>query len=256
MTFRVDDALSDQLVDLAKRAGLLTMEVYATDFEVREKSDKSPVTQADEMSEALILSELVELTPDIPIVAEEDYAAGNRVDISGGLFWVVDALDGTKEFLKRSGEFTVNIGLISDGQPIYGVVHVPASGTTYWGGDAGAFREDENGSPVPITAALPADDGMIVLTSRSHRTGEAEFLENIKVKLELHSGSSIKFCLIAAGEADIYPRLGPTCEWDTGAGHGVLAAAGGSVSNMDGSPFLYGKPNFLNPNFVARGRLP
>lgn len=254
MSVDLTPELTDALVALAKRAGDTIMEIYQTDFEIKTKSDNSPVTIADEQAEALILAELNQLTPGIPQIAEEDYAAGNRQDVSGGVYWLVDALDGTKEFLKKTDEFTVNIALIEQGTPVFGVVHAPAKGDTYWGGPAGAYMQSDGEAPKPIKTAIPDDDGLRVLTSRSHYSGEAEFLEDIKVKAELHSGSSIKFCMVASGEADLYPRLGPTNEWDIGAGDAVLRAAGGIVVTMDGEPMRYQKDNFKNPNFVARGQ--
>lgn len=254
MSVDLTPELVDAIVTLSKRAGETIMEIYRTDFAVKTKSDNSPVTHADEQAEALILSELNQLTPGIPQIAEEDYAAGNRQDVSGGVYWLIDALDGTKEFLKKTDEFTVNIALVEHGDPVFGVVHAPAKGDTYWGGPGGAFMQSGEDAPQAISTAVPADDGLRVLTSRSHYSGEAEFLADVKVKEELHSGSSIKFCLVASGVADLYPRLGPTNEWDIGAGDAVLRAAGGIVVTMDGEPMRYQKENFKNPYFIARGQ--
>ncbi len=248
------DELIDQLLALSIRAGEAIMDIYNSDFEVRVKDDKSPVTEADEKAEAIILAELTRLVPDIPAIGEEAYTAGDRPDISGGLFWLVDALDGTKEFVKRRGEFTVNIGLIENGSPIFGMVYAPAKGDAYWGGPAGAFMRENGGDIVQIAAREPAEDGIVVVSSRSHREGEDEFLKDYNVKEEINSGSSIKFCLIAAGKADLYPRLAGTSEWDTAAAHAILDAAGGSVRTLDGAPLLYGKDVILNPHFIAKGR--
>ncbi len=250
----IDKDLAESLLDVAQEAGREIMKIYATDFEVREKSDNSPVTEADEIAEALITKALVKLTPDIPVVGEEAHAAGARPDISGGLFWLVDALDGTKEFTKRTGEFTVNLGLIRDALPVFGVVHAPVVGDTFWGGEDGVYRQAKDGARREIQARQADPDGLVVLTSRSHRSTEVEFLKDIKVASEIHSGSSIKFCRIAAGEADLYPRLGPTHEWDTAAGDAIVRAAGGSVRTMDGAPLGYGKADLLNPHFLVRGR--
>lgn len=250
----IDGDLAASLVEVARRAGIEIMKIYATDFTVRQKADSSPVTEADEIAEILITASLAELTPQIPVVGEEAHAAGARPDIGGGTFWLVDALDGTKEFTKRSGEFTVNLGLIRDGAPVFGVVHAPAIGETYWGGVGGVWRQTADGAPAAIQARAAGADGLVVLTSRSHRSTEVDFLKQFKVAEEIHAGSSIKFCRIAAGEADLYPRLGPTHEWDTAAGDAIVRAAGGSVRTMDGRPLAYGKKDLLNPHFLVRGR--
>lgn len=250
----LNDKFLDQLIALSIKAGEAIMEIYNSDFQVRAKDDASPVTEADEKAEEIILSELANLAPDVPAIGEEAYTAGIRPDISGGLFWLIDALDGTKEFVKRRGEFTVNIGLVENGVPILGIVHAPAKGVTYWGGPDGAFMRESDGEIVQIQARYPADDGIVVVSSRSHREGEDEFLKDYNVKDEINSGSSIKFCMIAAGKADLYPRLAGTSEWDTAAAHAILNAAGGSVTNLDGSQFVYGKDNIVNPHFIAKGK--
>ncbi len=253
MARRLAEAEIGTLLDTAREAGRAILGIYGTEFEVRAKDDASPVTEADVLSESIILPVLREITPEIPIIAEEAYAAGDRPDVSGGEFWLVDALDGTKEFVKRTGEFTVNIGLIQDKVPVFGIVHAPAIGTTYWGGENGVFRQSGDGAQEPIAVRAPGEEGLVVMTSRSHRANEEEFLEDFTVHDEMNAGSSIKFCLVAAGEADFYPRLGPTCEWDTAAGHAILRAAGGSVRKLDGGDLKYGKPDFRNPFFLARG---
>ena len=213
------------------------MEVYRTDFAVRAKADKSPVTEADERAEAYVLQKLGKLAPGIPAVGEELYAAGGRPDISGGRFWLVDALDGTTEFTKRGEDFTVNIALIEKGAPVLGVVHAPALALTFWGSPAGAFRSRGDGAAEHIQARLPAADGLVSLTSKSHRSQEDEFLKDYAIKADIPRGSSLKLCLLAAG-------------------HAVLNAAGGSIVALDGSGTLrYGKANVLNPTFVARGRM-
>ncbi len=253
MARRITEAEIGTLLDTSREAGRAILGIYETEFEVRAKDDASPVTEADVLSESIILPVLREITPEIPIIAEEAYAAGDRLDVSGGEFWLVDALDGTKEFVRRTGEFTVNIGLIQDNLPVFGIVHAPAIGTTYWGGDNGVFRQSGDSAPEPITVRAPGEEGLVVMTSRSHRANEEEFLEDFTVRDEMHAGSSIKFCLVAAGEADFYPRLGPTSEWDTAAGHAILRAAGGSVRTLDGGDLKYGKPDFRNPFFLGRG---
>jgi 3'(2'), 5'-bisphosphate nucleotidase len=256
MTTNLSDRpkLTDGIVDIALKAGAIIMDVFNSDFEVRAKADKSPVTVADERAETFIVEQLAALTPGIPVVGEELYSAGTRPDISGGVFWLVDALDGTSEFTKRGQDFTVNIGLIENGTPTLGVIHAPALGFTCWGSSRGAFRKIGHGSAEIIRARVPPADGLTAVISKSHATNEAEFLKNTMIAAMVNRGSSLKFCLVAAGEADIYPRLGPTSEWDIAAGHAVLSAAGGSVTQLDGSAIRYGKDNILNPHFVARGR--
>ncbi len=253
MTPNLTDSLIKNLLALSIEAGNAILEIYHTDFDVRTKADTSPVTEADEKAEAIILAGLAELAPDVPAIGEEAYTAGVRPDISGGVFWLVDALDGTKEFVNKRDEFTVNIALIENGAPLFGIVHAPAISKTFWGGSFGAFCQNLGAEKKSIKARLPAKDGVVVVASRSHRSGEEEFLKDYTVKDVINSGSSLKICLIAAGEADLYPRLGPTSEWDIAAGHAVLVAAGGSITQIDGTPFVYGKENILNPHFIAKG---
>jgi 3'(2'), 5'-bisphosphate nucleotidase len=247
-------ALIEQLLPLARAAGEIILDIYATDFAVRGKADSSPVTEADEKAEAVILRGLARLTPDIPIVSEEAAAAGRNPAV-GQTFWLVDPLDGTREFVNRNGEFTVNIALIESGVPVAGVVLAPAVGRLYAGAlGAGAFVEDAAGRR-PIACVRPSADGLIVVSSRSH--GDAALLERFlagrKVAASVKAGSSLKLCLLASGDADLYPRLGPTMEWDTAAGHAVLLAAGGHVTDLTGQELRYGKPGFANPHFVASG---
>jgi 3'(2'), 5'-bisphosphate nucleotidase len=245
--------------DLAIEAAREIMRIYAGDLGVRDKADKSPVTDADHAAEAIIVAGLRRLTPDTPVVAEEEMAAGRVPVIGDGPFWLVDPLDGTKEFIKRNGEFTVNIALIEDGQPTLGIVLAPAS-DTLWRGAAGlgADKSDKGGAFSAIaTRALP-DDGLTCCASRSHAIYSDLDIwfgrEGLTVAERVQVGSSLKFCLIAEGKADIYPRFGPTNEWDTAAGQGVLEAAGGEVVTTDGKPLLYGKPDFSNPHFIARSK--
>lgn len=241
----------------AREAGAKIMEIYATDFEARTKSDSSPVTEADEAAEAIILPILRDISPDVPIVAEEAAAAGNIPDVGDGPFWLVDPLDGTKEFLKRNGEFTVNIALIKDRAPVMGVVFLPAKDVLYAGITGySAWRQFGNGGKETISVRRPPQDGLTVVGSRSHGDPAAmqEFLKGRPVKENVSAGSSLKFCLVAEGEADVYPRLGRTMEWDVAAGHAVLSGAGGLVTFTDGTPFTYAKNEiFENPFFVAWG---
>jgi 3'(2'), 5'-bisphosphate nucleotidase len=229
--------------------------VYASDFAVRGKADASPVTEADDKAEAIIVRGLAALTPDIPVVAEEA-ACGGRAPAVDRTFWLVDPLDGTKEFINRNGEFTVNIALIEDGVPVLGVVLAPVLGRLYAGADGvGAWVENADRSRTIARVRAVPDDGLTVVSSRSHGDTAAldAFLAGRTVASLVNAGSSLKFCLIAAGTADIYPRFGRTMEWDTAAGHAVLRAAGGRVADLHGNELVYGKPGFENPHFVAFG---
>jgi 3'(2'), 5'-bisphosphate nucleotidase len=250
------------LIYTAQRAGGAIMAVYATDFAVRDKADASPVTVADEAAEKIILADLATIAPGVPVVAEESVAAG-RVPVIAERFFLVDPLDGTKEFISHRDEFTVNIALIENGEPVLGVVLAPARRELFWGdvraGKAGRIDADPDGTMPSLGSAIQAREapaqGLIAVASRSHRSPETDaWLANYPVSEFRSIGSSLKFCLVAAGQADLYPRLGPTMEWDTAAGQAVLAAAGGKVTTLDGQPFRYGKPGFRNGNFIARGR--
>ena len=260
----VPSSFACALADIAAKAGEIVMRHYAAGAgETRKKEDLSPVTAADEDAEAFILAELKRVAPDVAVIAEEQVASGHIQKI-GARFFLVDPLDGTKEFINRNGEFTVNIAEIVDGKPVRGVVYAPAKGRLWLGETPGGAWE----VPMPPAATFACDashaihvrkapaDGMIAVASRSHRDSKTEeYLEHYKIRDFISAGSSLKFCLVATGEADIYPRHGRTMEWDTAAGHAVLAAAGGSVTRIDGSPFMYGKSgeDFANPFFVARG---
>jgi len=246
------------LIALAIDAGREIMAVYRGDFSARAKSDLTPVTEADEASERLILEALAKLDPATPVISEEAASAGRMPDVAGR-FWLVDPLDGTKEFISRNGEFTVNIALIENGAPILGVVHAPALGRIFWGEKGVGAAQGTIGPDGDIAwrdmhvRPCPAD-GATVVASRSHRDAATDgFLKTVKVKSLCQAGSSLKFCLVAAGEADLYPRFGRTMEWDTAAGHAVLAAAGGKVLTEDGQPLVYGKRarGYDNPGFIA-----
>jgi 3'(2'), 5'-bisphosphate nucleotidase len=253
------------LANIACGAGAILLRHYAEAAIVeRRKEDHSPVTDADEEAEAFIIQALKTFADGVPVIAEEEVSAG-RIHAIGRHFFLVDPLDGTKEFLSRNGEFTVNIGEIIDGRPVRGVVFAPAKERLFLGEeDGGAFdlktgagAEPDFAGLRPISARSAPGDGLVAVASRSHRDAKTdEYLAQFPIKEFVSAGSSLKFCLVAAGEADIYPRLGRTMEWDTAAGHAVLAAAGGSVVTIDGRPFVYGKveEKFANPFFVARGR--
>jgi 3'(2'), 5'-bisphosphate nucleotidase len=246
-------ALSEAFCTIAERAGQEILRIYHGEFEVRDKADASPVTDADERAEQLILESLSEIVPDIPVVAEESVAAGRIPDIGDGPFLLVDPLDGTKEFVSRNGEFTVNIALIENDRPVLGVVHLPVLSETYWTtGDGEAWRI-RNGERARIHCRAPGDE-LVAVASRSHSNPETdEYLSRFPIKERISAGSSLKFCRIAEGAADIYPRIGRTMEWDIAAGHAVLAAAGGRVMTLDEVALAYGKPGFDNPPIVARG---
>ena len=248
-------ALLDALSLLARQAGDAIMGVYATDFSVEEKHDDSPVTEADAIAERIIVAGLATLTPGLPVVAEEAVAAGHIPRI-GERFWLVDPLDGTREFIKRNGEFTVNIALVELGQPVLGVVFAPALDRLYAGAVGLGAHVEEAGERRPIQCRVPPAQGLTVVASRSHGDPAAlqAFLGGRQVASLVNVGSSLKLCPVAEGRADVYPRLGRTMEWDIAAGHAVLAAAGGRVLRVDdGQPLGYGKPGLDNPHFVAWG---
>lgn len=255
MTVNIPLSLLDTLHAIALDAGEAIKEVYNSDFKVDSKDDRSPVTEADRRAEDLITARIKsDIGDTYPIIGEEAFSDGHAPNVSGTPFWLVDPLDGTKEFISRNGEFTVNIALIDGGRPILGVVHAPAIDQTYMGSPHGAFAALHGAGPKPIQCRPWPANGLSALVSRSHKSPETEeFLKDYTIKEEISSGSSLKFCVVARGVADIYPRLGRTMEWDTAAGHAVLHAAGGSVTDMDGRELTYGKPGFENPFFIAKG---
>jgi len=258
------------LTQLAIRAGEEILKIYAEPFEVENKMDGSPVTIADAAAEKIILAGLAEQFPDIPVVAEESVEAGNLPAVDGRYF-LVDPLDGTKEFLKKNGEFTVNIALIEKGRPVFGVVSAPALGEIYWGGcqekDGSAqelaFKGKIEAGTVtnvePVTVRRPPAEGLSILASRSHMSEEtAAFIGRFKVAEQLSVGSSLKLCWVAAGRADLYPRLAPTMQWDIAAGDAIVRAAGGAVVYAEnGADFGYHVPenatkdDLRNPHFLA-----
>lgn len=249
------------MVNAAREAGQAANRIYHGSFTVHTKSDDSPVTAADHVAEEIILNALRRHAPGIAVVAEEQAAAGH-IPVIAQEFFLVDPLDGTKEFIEKRGDFTVNIALIRHTAPALGVVYAPATGQLFAAdvatGDAQrAWLDPETAAPADFTAMrvreIPAA-GITAVASRSHRTPQTDaYLARYTVAELVAVGSSLKFCLVAAGEADLYPRLGPTMEWDTAAGHAVLLAAGGHVLGPDGEPLGYGKPQFRNPWFVASG---
>lgn len=249
---------------IAIAAGRVIMDVYNGEIAVGFKDDRSPVTEADERAEALILKELEALFPDIPVVAEEEVAAGRVPQLHGNAFILVDPLDGTKEFINRRPDFTVNIALVKNGIPVAGVVYAPAQGVAYVGAEKGAEKltVSQDGVVVarqPIGCRTPAGR-LVAVASRSHNNPETmAFLAENGIEENTSIGSSLKFCLVAEGAADVYPRFGRTMEWDTAAGDAVLRAAGGATVKVDGSLFVYGKigqpddADFANPHFICWG---
>lgn len=258
-----DNEVFEAMIAAAVEAGRVVHNIYRGGFDVYRKADASPVTDADHAAEAVILQRLREEAPNIPIVAEEEVAAG-RIPEPGSEFFLVDPLDGTKEFIQGRGDFTVNIALVRDCSPVLGVVYAPAKSSLFAGNVSAksAFRSDEdtdNADSAPrraIKVRSVPPHGVTAVSSRSHATPETDaYLALLKVSDRVSVGSSLKFCLVASGDADIYPRLGPTMEWDTAAGHAVLLAAGGSVWAPGGVPLLYGKSGFRNSFFIASGTM-
>lgn len=255
--------LMRELVASALAAGRAVLEIYERGPEVKVKPDSSPLTDADLASERIILARLAKLAPGVPVVSEE--ASSEDMPPVGERFFLVDPLDGTKEFLNRNGEFTVNIALIEKGEPMLGVVYAPAKGRLFWGergqgaghGHVAPDAKAESVAWQPLSVRMCPEEGAIVVASRSHRDLVTDaWLAAQKVGALVSAGSSLKFCLLACGEADLYPRFGRTMEWDTAAGHAVLAAAGGRVETTDGAALTYGKHErgFDNPGFIARGK--
>ena len=252
------DLLTTVMRRLALEAGDKIMEIYdGPDFEVKSKSDDSPVTIADEAADAIISAGLRATFPDVALVTEEQAASHS---VQATTFLIVDPLDGTKEFINRRGDFTVNIAYVVDGVPVRGVVYAPAKDRLFYTTadgvsveESGSFAKDAVGETTPIHVSTPDNDALMVVASKSHRDQATDdYINKYNVKDMKSAGSSLKFCLIATGEADIYPRVGRTMEWDTAAGHAVLAGAGGDVVRFDDhTPLRYGKETYANPFFIA-----
>ncbi len=236
----------NRIVELAKQAGKIIMTHYRTGIAHEVKEDDSPVTVADQQANDHIVKGLTESFPHIPIISEE----GAKERGNAGTFFLVDPLDGTKEFIRGSGYFTVNIGLVADFRAYMGVIYAPTTGNCYYTDGKYAYKDGKI-----IKCRQAADDGLVVVASKSHRTKETDdFIKELKVKELVNAGSSLKLCLIAEGRADIYPRFGRTMEWDTAAGHAIINAAGGSLTHPDGSEFLYAKNDiYENGYFIGRG---
>jgi len=247
------DHLVSQVNDIAVAAGQEILTIYQRDFHVDIKDDNSPVTEADVAANDIIVASLRTITPHIPILSEEGASIPWDERKQWQTFWLVDPLDGTKEFIKRNGEFTVNIALIHDQQPILGVVYAPALDRLYYTNSEGAFLLHDGETTKLSVQPIPDDETVKIVGSRSHASPEMSlYLTRFKETEVIPVGSSLKFCLIAEGNAHCYPRLGPTCWWDTGAGHAVACAAGASVVQLDGTPLLYNhQESVLNPFFVV-----
>jgi len=250
---------------IAREAGQAIMDIYDKDHGVEFKDDKSPLTLADKASHQVIDQGLREHFPDIPILSEEGKDVPYQVRSQWQRFWLVDPLDGTKEFIKRNGEFTVNIALIENQKPVAGVVYVPAQDKLYLGivgegawvqADSLKLKADSYSQSREIRVREPDyNKGLTVVMSRSHPSPELEdYLKSVKVADALPVGSSLKLCVVAEGRADLYPRLGPTMEWDTAAGHAVVESAGGTVFTPEGESLSYNKENLLNPFFIVKGQ--
>ena len=251
---QIKSDLIEQLIEISKEAGKAILEVYNTDFDYQIKEDLSPLTKADTLSHNIICEKLKRLTPDIPILSEESSDIPFNIRSSWKQYWLVDPLDGTKEFIKRNGEFTVNIALIDNNIPILGVIHIPVTNETYWGSkENGSFYAERDNKPEQINVSSNNTGPIRIAISRSH---PSELLDHIIEEINdyemIEKGSSIKFCLIAKGGADIYPRLGPTSEWDTAAGEAIATYAGGSMKKVDGSLMVYNKKKKLrNEYFIV-----
>lgn len=255
------ESLVDPVCAIARRAGAAILPFYRTDLDIARKDDRSPVTEADHAADAVIVPALEALTPDIPVVSEER-AASHRTDGTGARpFWLVDPLDGTREFINRRDEFTVNIALVAAGRPVFGVLGLPVRDVVYAGytkddGTAAASRQAGAGPAEPVCVRAAPADGIVVAASRSHDNWDEldDFLNGENVARRIIAGSALKFALVAEGSADLYPRLGPTMEWDTAAGQAIVEAAGGTVRTLAGGPLTYGKAGWRNTGYVVRGR--
>jgi 3'(2'), 5'-bisphosphate nucleotidase len=250
------DRQAQRLLDIARKAGQAILEVYDQDFSVEHKEDSSPLTAADLASHRAIVQGLGELEPDTPVLSEEGADIPFATRSRWMRYWLIDPLDGTREFVKRNGEFTVNIALIEKGVPTVGVVHIPVSGISYVGqAGRGAWKVDAENQPSAIHVSTPVRRPVRVAGSRSHAGDSLKlFLERLGEHQIVSMGSSLKLCLVAEGAADVYPRLGPTSEWDTAAAQAVVEAAGGMVTDTQLAPLRYNtKDSLLNPDFLVFG---
>jgi len=250
----LNEQLISSVVEIAKEAGIAITEIYNSDFDYQLKKDLSPITAADNLSHNIITERLKTLNPKIPILSEENCNIPYKIRSHWTQYWLVDPLDGTKEFISKNGEFTVNIALIENNTPIFGVIDIPVSNETYWGSKvSGSFCSNENNDVKQIYVSDNHHNPIRIVASRSHPSNMLASLLEIIVDYEIiEIGSSIKFCLIASGQADCYPRFGPTSEWDTAAGEAIVSYAGGRVVTARGNSMNYNaKKDYLNPNFIV-----
>jgi 3'(2'), 5'-bisphosphate nucleotidase len=258
MSLMTDERLVMRLVEIAREAGRAILEVYESDFGVAFKEDRSPLTEADRRSHGIIERRLREAAPDIPLISEEGKEIPYEERREWKNFYLVDPLDGTKEFISRNGEFTVNIALIRETRPVLGIIVVPVDGMAYFAIDEeGAYKQSGTGAPerLAVRSRRP-DEGLTVVASRSHASPELEdFLRPLDINETVSRGSSLKFCIIAEGKADLYPRLGQTWEWDTAAGHCIVEEAGGRVLDRNMKPLLYNKRTLKHDGFIVLGDL-
>ena len=247
----------DEVVEIARKAGEKIMEIYEKDFEIEYKVDKSPLTEADHASNRIICERLKKITPDIPILSEESNAVDYDIRKQWKNVWIVDPLDGTKEFIKRNGEFTVNIALVEEDTPVMGVVHLPAKGITYFADENGSYKKTGKKKATMLSPRNAEKSCLRVVASRSHLNDQTkEFIEKKKRQYDgvevVQAGSSLKICLIAEGSADIYPRLAPTMEWDTAAAHAIVKYAGKNIYEYNkGEKLRYNKKKLTNPSFIV-----
>lgn len=247
--------LAPHVVSLAEEAGRLICAFYEGDVESTLKADGSPVTQADHQSHLLLKEGLGKLMPDIPIISEEDETSWG---LKSPYYWLIDPLDGTKGFILKSGEFCINIALMEGRRPLFGLIHIPLTHESYYGYEVQAWRL-KNGTFTPIHTRPPLPQGMTLLLGgygKKYKAREDEFLKAYPIRRIKRIRSAIKFCIIASGQADLYLRFDPCGEWDTAAGQAIVEAAGGRMTKLDGSPFLYGKPGLINEEFVVFGFKP
>ena len=250
----LNEQLISSTVEIAKEAGMAITEIYNSDFDYQLKKDLSPITAADNLSHNIITERLKTLTPNIPILSEENCNISYKIRSQWTQYWLVDPLDGTKEFINKNGDFTVNIALIENNTPIFGVIDIPVTNETYWGSKVnGSFCSDANNDVKQINVSEDNQNPIRLVASRSHPSNMLASLLEIIVDYEIiEIGSSIKFCLIASGQADCYPRFGLTSEWDTAAGEAIVESAGGRVVNTNGDSMNYNvKEDYLNPNFIV-----
>ena len=261
----LNDDLINGVIDVARQAGFAIMEVYKTKFDIDTKEDKrgdeiyrSPITEADKRAHIIIMEGLKKLTPDIPLISEEGQEISFEARSKWGVYWLVDPLDGTKEFIKKNDEFTVNIALIENTQPVFGVVYAPAFKILYWGSSAnGSFKSNDMDIFTPISVKTKVTNPVQIAVSRSHPSLKMNSFISHFDKYDLHPmGSSLKICSVSDGTVHFYPRLGPTMEWDTAASHAIIRAAGGELINIGtNKPLEYNKEDLLNPKFIAGNML-